>query len=82
MGYRKIYLAIDCRTDEEAQQVQKIAEDMSAIFSLSAKDIISIYPAVKNNSGLIKTAIKTLSKEGIKGVGKVVAYMMSNFRRS
>ena len=82
MGYRKIYLAIDCRTDEEAQQMQKIAEDMSMTFSLSAKDIISIYPSVKSNSGLIKTAIKTLSKEGIKGVGKVVAYMMSNFKRS
>lgn len=82
MGYRKIYMAIDCRSDEEAQQVQKIAEDMSMIFSLSAKDIISIYPSVKGNSGLIKTAIKTLSKEGIKGVGKVVAYMMNNFRKS
>ena len=82
MGYRKIYLAIDCRTDEEAQQVQKIAEDMSMTFSLSAKEIISIYPSVKSNSCLIKTAIKTLSKEGIKGVGKVVAYMMSNFRKS
>lgn len=82
MGYRKIYMAIDCRTDEEAQQVQKIAEDMSMVFSLSAKDIISIYPSVKNNSGLIKTAIKTLSKEGMKGVGKVVAYMMNNFRKS
>lgn len=75
-------MAIDCRTDEEAQQMQKIAEDMSMTFSLSARDIISIYPSVKSNSGLIKTAIKTLSKEGIKGVGKVVAYMMNNFRKS
>ena len=81
MGYRKIYLAIDCRNDDEAQQVQKIAEDMSMMFSLSAKDIIGIYPSVKSNSGLIKTAIKTLSKEGMKGVGKVVAYMMSNFKK-
>lgn len=82
MGYRKIYLAIDCRTEEEAQQVQKIAQDLSMMFNMSAKDIISIYPSIKNNSGLIKTSLKTLSKDGMKGVGKVIAYMMSNFKRS
>lgn len=81
MGYRKIYLAIDCRSDEETQKVQKIAEDLSMMFSLSAKDIIAFYPAVKNNSGLIKTSIKTLSKEGIRGVGKVVSYMFANFKK-
>ncbi len=81
MGYRKIYLAIDCRSDEETQKVQKIAEDLSMMFSLSAKDIIALYPAVKNNSGLIKTSIKTLSKEGIRGVGKVVSYMFANFKK-
>ena len=81
MGYRKIYLAIDCRSEEDAKQVQKIAEDLSIMFSISAKDIIAIYPAIKNNSGLIKTSIKTLSKEGFKGIGKIVTYMMSNFRR-
>lgn len=81
MGYRKIYVAIDCRSDEDAQKVQKIAEDLSMMFSLSAKDIISIYPAIKNNSGLIKTSIKTLSKEGFKGMGKIVSYMISNFKK-
>ena len=45
MGYRKIYLAIDCRSDEDAQKVQKIAEDLSMMFSLSAKDIIALYPS-------------------------------------
>ena len=82
MGYRKIYMAIDCRNDEEAQKVQKIAEDMSMIFGLSAKDIINIYPSVKSNAGLIKNSIKTLSRDGLKGIGKVVTYMMSNFKRS
>ena len=81
MGYRKIYLAIDCRSDEDAQQVQKIAEDLSMMFSLSAKDIIALYPSIKSNSGLIKTSIKTLSREGFKGVGKVVSYMISNFKK-
>lgn len=81
MGYRKIYMAIDCRNDEEAQQVQKIAEDLSMMFSLSAKDIIAIYPSVKSNVGLIKTSIKTLSRDGMKGVGKVVSYLFTNFKK-
>ena len=81
MGYRKIYLAIDCRGDEEALQVQKIAEDLSMMFSLSAKDIIAIYPSVKSNAGLIKTSIKTLSRDGMKGVGKVVSYLFTNFKK-
>lgn len=81
MGYRKIYIAIDCRSDEEAKQVQKIAEDLSMMFSLSASDIIAVYPSVKNNSGLIKMSIKTISKEGIKGVGKVASYLFSNFKK-
>ena len=81
MGYRKIYMAIDCRNDEEAQLVQKIAEDLSMMFSLSAKDIIAIYPSVKSNAGLIKTSIKTLSRDGMKGVGKVVSYLFTNFKK-
>lgn len=81
MGYRKIYLAIDCRSDEDAQKVQKIAEDLSMMFSLSAKDIITLYPSIKNNSGLIKTSLKTLSKEGFKGMGKIVSYMIANFKK-
>lgn len=81
MGYRKIYVAIDCRSDDEAKQVQKIAEDLSMMFSLSASDIIAIYPSVKSNSGLIKTSIKTLSKDGMKGVGKVVSYLFANFKK-
>ena len=81
MGYRKIYLAIDCRSDEDAQKVQKIAEDLSMMFGLSAKDIIVLYPSIKANSGLIKTSLKTLSREGFKGVGKIVSYMIANFKK-
>lgn len=81
MGYRKIYISLDCRNDAEAQQVQKIAEDLSVTFALRAADIVKIYPAIKANSGLVKTAVKTLLRDGMKGVGKVVSYMISNFKK-
>ncbi len=81
MGYRKIYLAIDCRNDEEAAQVQKIAEDISMNFDITAKQIIEYYPMIKNNKGVIKVAVKTLIQEKFKGVGKVVAYLMQNMKK-
>lgn len=80
MSYRKIYLAIDCKSDEEAAQVQKIAEDFSRNFDISAKQIIEYYPMVKKNKGVIKMAVKTLIQEKFKGVGKVVAYLMQNMK--
>lgn len=81
MGYRKIYLAIDCRSDEEAAQVQKIAEDISMNFDIPAKQIIEYYPMIKNNKGVIKVAFRTLIQEKFKGVGKVVAYLMQNMKK-
>jgi hypothetical protein len=82
MAYRKIYIAVDCSSDEEARQVQKIAEDMSAIFALSGKDMVSLYPSVENNASRIKSTIKTISRDGMKGLGKVITGLMTNFRRS
>ena len=80
MGYRKIYLAIDCRDDEEAQRVQKVAEDMSSLFRLSAKDIINFYPAIKSNAGVLKTSIKALSRDGMKGLASVIPAVISKFK--
>lgn len=81
MAYRKIYIALDCKDAEEAQQVQKAAEQLSATFGMSAKDILDIYPSVMKNAGLIKTTIRTLSKEGFRGIGKVVASLMTNLKK-
>ena len=80
MAYRKIYIALDCKSDEEAKRMQKAAEQLSSTFGMSAGDILELYPYVIKNSGLIKTTIKTLAKEGFKGIGKVVAMLMTNFR--
>jgi hypothetical protein len=81
MSLRKIYLAVDCRNDEEAAQVQKIAEDVSMNFDIPAKEIIEYYPMIKKNKGVIKVAVKTLVQEKFKGVGKVVAYLMQNMKK-
>ena len=81
MGFKKIYIALDCKDAEEAQRVQKAAEQLSSAFGMSASDILEVYPYVMKNAGLIKHAVRTLSKDGLKGVGGVVAYMMRNLKK-
>lgn len=81
MAYRKIYVAIDCKDADEARQMQKAAENLSSTFGMSASDILEIYPYMMKNAGLIKTSIRTLSRDGFKGIGSIVANLMKNFRK-
>lgn len=75
-SYRKIYIAVFCENEEEITHVQKVAEDLSSTFRLSAKDLIGIHPLIKKNGQLIASAIRTIAKEGMSGVLKVVPQLM------
>lgn len=81
MAYRKIYLAIDCQSEEEVAQVQNFAKEISGLFQLQARDIIKISPSVRKNSSLIVRAIKTISTEGAVGVAKMIPYFLSNIKK-
>lgn len=81
MGYKKIYIAVWCDSDEEGAQVQKVAEDLSATFKLSARDIIGMHPLIKKNGKLIVNVIRTVSKEGFAGVMKMAPQFVKNFKR-
>lgn len=74
--YRKVYIAVICDSEEELKAVQKVAEDISSTFRLSAKDLIAIHPVIKNNGQLIGSAVRTIAKEGMAGVMKVVPQLM------
>lgn len=75
-SYRKIYIAVFCDNEDEVSQVQKVAEDLSSTFRLSAKDLIGIHPLIKKNGQLIASAIRTIAKEGMSGIRKVVPQLM------
>lgn len=79
--YRKIEIAVDCANDQEREQVQAIAKDASTLLKLKAADVIALYPAIQKNSGLIATAIRSISKEGMKGVMRVVPMFIKNFKK-
>lgn len=61
--------------------VQQIAKDASETMRLKASDVIRFYPLYKKNSGLIISAIRAISQEGMKGVMRVVPALIKNFKK-
>lgn len=74
--YKKIYIAVDCENEQEQQLVQNIAQDISQSFTLKAKDLIGFYPTIQNNKALLNTIIKTVSREGKKGLMKLIPILI------
>lgn len=76
MAYKKIIIAVDCEDEQEQQKVQDIAKDISGTFRIKAKELINFYPVLEKHRGLIYTAINTISKEGKRGLFKLVPLLM------
>lgn len=78
MAHRKIILAVDCDNEQQQQAVQRIAEEISKTFQISAKDLINLYPFVSQHKALLYSAVKTVSKEGKKGLLKLIPILIKN----
>lgn len=76
--YKKIILAVNCDSEEQQQTVQKIAQDISQTFHIEAKDLINMYPVVSQHKALLHSIIKTVSKEGKKGIIKIVPMLLKS----
>ena len=74
--YRKVFLAIYCENEDELHLVQKFAEEISTTFRLSARDLIGLRPLVQKNGQLIGNAVRTISRDGMSGLVKVVPQLM------
>ena len=74
--FKKIILAVDCDNEQEQQLVQNIAQEVCQTYRINAKDIIGFYPLIRQNKDIIYTAVKTISKEGKKGIMKIVPLLM------
>lgn len=75
-AYRKVHIAVYCENDEEVNEVQQFAEELSTTFRLSARDMLNVRPLVQKNGHLISTAVRTIAKEGMSGVMKMVPLLM------
>lgn len=78
MGYRKIIIAVDCDNDQEQQEIQVIAQELSQLFTLKAKNIISFYPVIKQNKTMLYNAAKIVSREGKRGLMKIIPMILKN----
>lgn len=74
--YRKVYIAVICEDDNELAEAQKIAQDLSGAFRLSAKNLIQAYPMIKKNGTLIANSMRTIAREGMSGIAKVIPQLM------
>ena len=76
MAYKKISIAVDCETEQEQQRVQEIAKELSEMLRLKAKELIEVHPVLQKNRNLIFTAMQIISKEGKKGLLKLIPLLM------
>lgn len=69
---RKIYMAVYCDSDEQAQAVQNVAKEFCSMFTIDAVDLLAIYPKIKEKRGVLKDAAQIITKEGKKGAIRLV----------
>ena len=73
---RKIILVVDCADDKEKEVVQGIANEISGTFNMKGSDLISFYPFVKKNKALLYSAVKTVARDGKKGMMKLIPMLI------
>lgn len=73
---RKIILVVDCADDKEKELVQDIANEISGTFNMKGSDLISFYPFVKKNKALLYSAVKTVARDGKKGMMKLIPMLI------
>lgn len=81
MAYKRIIIAVDCASQEEAVAVQAAAKRISEIFRLKGSDIISIYPMIEKNGSLIISSIRTITQEGMRGAMRILPNLVKNIKR-
>ena len=74
---RKIILVVDCADDKEKELVQGIANEISGTFNMKGSDLISFYPFVKKNKALLYSAVKTVARDGKKGMMKLIPMLIT-----
>ena len=69
---RKIYVAVYCDNEEQAQAVQEIAKEFSSAFTIDAVDVMGLYPMIRKNRSLLKETARAITKEGKKGAVRLI----------
>lgn len=81
MAYRKIFIAVDCQSDAEVENVQQFAKELSQMLQLKGADVLRLAPALRKNRDLMSHTIRTIAADGLKGVMRIAPYFVSNFKK-
>ena len=76
MAYKKVTIAVDCDNEQEKEMVQVMAKELSETLRLKAKELINFYPVLEKNRNLIYTAMQLVSREGKRGLLKLVPLLI------
>lgn len=76
MAYKKVSIAVDCDNEQEKEMVQVMAKELSETLRLKAKELINFYPVLEKNRNLIYTAMQLVSREGKRGLLKLVPLLI------
>lgn len=76
---RKIMIAVDCDSEEQARAVQNVMAELCANVKIDAVTLLAIYPAIKKNRVLIKNTINAIKSGGKMAVLKAVPALMKAF---
>lgn len=68
MALRKIYIAVDCESDEQRDAVQRIADEISNMRLLKGRQIEGVYPYVKGHQNELYKLFSIVQKSGVKGL--------------
>lgn len=72
MAYQRIIIAVQCRDEDEKKAIQEMAKNLSQRLALKAEDIIRAYPLIEKNGELIAAAARMVSKNGPRGLVKLL----------
>ena len=78
MAIRKLYVAIDCDTDEQKEQVQQVLNELSNMRIITGRQILSSVPMIQKNRNDLYTLFNMIKQGGIKSLFSLQGGMLIN----
>lgn len=78
MGYRKLYIVVDCEDEEQKEAVQNALNELSNARVLTSRNIISMYPFFKKHQAELVELFNMIKVGGIKSLFSLRGGMLMN----
>ena len=68
MSLRKLYIAIDCASEEERDAVQRVLEEVSNMRVLTGSSIVRMYPMFQQKRRELTELFRMIAEGGVKSL--------------